>query len=304
MLRLPENWLGMHGGAAKCLLNQASDAGMRIQIARFLMWAALDLMAFSRIRTGEFHLEEVEPLTWRAGKLVYRYFPTIDDDTLRQCSILGKKIYEQFLIVPPNCQQILTQALEVTLRAEVPSVFSIDSFIRWRIMFASVDLGKTSAETAQTMVLGYNRHVSEKCSGTSLRIEVASAEKQTSISDSNDFRVRVPTYNAKLHSEEVERGEKPEFGDPEVPVLIRESAGIRIVLGSHDYEDMQKPDIQIERQPNGWAIFLHPAGGGDLSGCVYFHDDGRSFLQPECGLAPSEVIKMIEPFEPVPGFDS
>ena len=38
--------------------------------------------------------------------------------------------------------------------------------------------------------------------------------------------------------------------------------------------------VQVERRPNGWAIFLHPIGGGDPSGYVYFLDDGRSFVLP------------------------
>jgi hypothetical protein len=99
------------------------------------------------------------------------------------------------------------------------------------------------------------------------------------------LKLNVPTYLANMPVKHVGADDNPDFGDPNVPVLIHESAGVRIVLGTHDYEDLEKPDVQIERRPNGWAIFLHPVGGGDESGFVYFLDDGRSFLVPEIGYA-------------------
>jgi hypothetical protein len=78
---------------------------------------------------------------------------------------------------------------------------------------------------------------------------------------------------------------KAEFDDSRTPVVVREADGVRIVLGSHDYWDPAKPDIQIERRHKGWAIFLHPVGGSDPSGYVYFFDDGRSFVVAERGGA-------------------
>jgi hypothetical protein len=106
------------------------------------------------------------------------------------------------------------------------------------------------------------------------------------------LKVHVPTYYGGAFEKEVAEGEKPEFGDPYVPVLAREADGVRIVLGSHDYFDMSKPDIQIERRPNGWAIFLHPEAGGDASGFLYFLDDGRSFVSPENATTPA--VEMLE----------
>ena len=61
------------------------------------------------------------------------------------------------------------------------------------------------------------------------------------------------------------------------------------MLGTDDFEDREKPDIQIERRPKGWAIFLHPSAG-DPSGIVYFLDDGRSYLLPEIGSGSIEVL--------------
>ena len=120
----------------------------------------------------------------------------------------------------------------------------------------------------------------------------------------HECRLEVPTYNANLFPKEVESDRMPEFGPPDLPVLIHQADGVRIVLGSHDLDDLSKPDIQIERQPNGWVIFLHPVGGSDPSGYVYFHDDGRSFLLPENGLGPTPRIEVLKSNDGVPGFSS
>ena len=69
----------------------------------------------------------------------------------------------------------------------------------------------------------------------------------------------VPTYYGNACQEEIERGEREEFDDPQATVLIYQDAGLRILLGTDDYDDDDKPDIKIERRPKGWAIFLHPS---------------------------------------------
>ena len=119
-----------------------------------------------------------------------------------------------------------------------------------------------------------------------------------------EFRLSIPTYNANIFRDQVAAGTLPEFGPPYVPVVIREADGVRIVLGSHDYNCMQAPDIQIERRPRGWAIFLHPVGGGDACGYVYFVDDGRSFLLPENGLGPTPAIEIVNHSDKVPDMDA
>ena len=107
-----------------------------------------------------------------------------------------------------------------------------------------------------------------------------------------EMKIYVPTYYRDPTEGGVSAKHKEEFDDPHVPVLIRHADGVRIVLGSHDFFDNDAPDIQVERRPNGWAIFLHPEGGGDPSGCVYFVDDGRSFVVPDKGSTPA--IQMME----------
>ncbi len=118
-----------------------------------------------------------------------------------------------------------------------------------------------------------------------------------------ELKLIVPTYLAERYNPEDLSGDPPDFGEPNVPVLIREAEGVRIVLGTHDYDDYEKPDVQIERRPNGWAIFLHPLGGSDPSGFVYFLDDGRSFLAKDYGYSATEAIQVLEPGEKVRELD-
>jgi hypothetical protein len=115
-----------------------------------------------------------------------------------------------------------------------------------------------------------------------------------------ELRLNVATYNGNLFPDDVKNGVRPEFGSPHIPVLIREAGGVRIVLGSHDSTDLTNPDIQIERQPNGWMIFLHPLPGSDASGFVYFLDDGRSFVQPEYDVGPTTPIQVVQSGQRIP----
>jgi hypothetical protein len=106
------------------------------------------------------------------------------------------------------------------------------------------------------------------------------------------IRIYVPTYYGHAYPDAIAKGLIPEFTKPFIPVLARPADGLRIVLGSHEFFDTDIPDVQIERRPNGWAVFLHPLGGSDASGYVYFLDDGRSFVVPENGATPT--IKTTE----------
>ncbi len=43
-----------------------------------------------------------------------------------------------------------------------------------------------------------------------------------------ELKLDVPTYNANYYPNDVASGRRPEFGEPTVPVLIRDAAGVRI----------------------------------------------------------------------------
>ncbi|HZZ28901.1 MAG TPA: hypothetical protein VFE46_12940 [Pirellulales bacterium] len=134
--------------------------------------------------------------------------------------------------------------------------------------------------------------------------ELAERLKKTPDQAADDFHLFAPTYNYQLYPKYVQSGAKPEFGLPEIPVVARAAQGIRIALGTHNYDDTSKPDVQIERHPNGWMIFLHPLGGSDACGYIYFFDDGQSCLLPEYGYGPTPAIRILAPGSRLPEFDA
>lgn len=92
-------------------------------------------------------------------------------------------------------------------------------------------------------------------------------------------RMNVPTYLASQDPS------GPDCGEPHVPILIGDAAGIRLLLGADDWLDDEKPEIQIERRPRGWMILIHP-NAGDAVGFFIMLDDGRSFFVHEYGADP------------------
>lgn len=108
------------------------------------------------------------------------------------------------------------------------------------------------------------------------------------------WKIFIPTYvGSQCEHQENPSTLGPDFGSPDVPVLIHEADGIRLLLGTHEWEDKSKPDVQIERRPHGWAMFLHP-NAGDPIGHLYLLDDGRSYLLPESFADPPiEVVDDI-----------
>jgi hypothetical protein len=106
------------------------------------------------------------------------------------------------------------------------------------------------------------------------------------------LKISVPTYNGKWLG--MPNCKLPDFEDSRVPVLVCPDDGVRMVLGTHDENDRSKPDIQIERRRNGWMIFLHPLGGCDPSGYVFFLDDGRSFVVEQNSGGSTDAIKLLD----------
>jgi hypothetical protein len=102
------------------------------------------------------------------------------------------------------------------------------------------------------------------------------------------WKMSIPTYiGSQPHDEQ---DNPPDFAEPRVPVLVHESEGIRVLMGTHNWQDWDKPDIQIERRPHGWAVFIHP-NAGDPVAFLYMLDNGKTYLMPEKYTEPAlEVI--------------
>jgi hypothetical protein len=155
-------------------------------------------------------------------------------------------------------------------------------------MGACYDAPKSGAVQIDRVVVMRRRKVEERhlpVGGSEL---VMDGLNPSDLEKQPQFRLWVPTYVGHRNCILGVKEDK-EFENPQVPVLIQSVEGIRVVLGSHNYQEWHAPDVQIERRPKGWAIFLNPSAG-DPSGYVYFLDDGRSFLVSEAGGGAIELI--------------
>lgn len=92
-------------------------------------------------------------------------------------------------------------------------------------------------------------------------------------------------------------------GPPYVAILVRQGDGIRLVLGTHDYNDRRAPDMLVERRPNGWVVFLHTVASGDPCGTIYFLDDGRTFFVKEYDAGATPAIAVLETVCGMPEID-
>lgn len=106
------------------------------------------------------------------------------------------------------------------------------------------------------------------------------------------LRLTVPTYYGSAKARYLPSPSTQEFDAPFVPILARSAEGIKLVLGSHDPDDPEAADIQVERRPGGWVIFLNPVPGGDSSGYICMLDDGRSYAVPESGIGTIERLRI------------
>jgi hypothetical protein len=103
-----------------------------------------------------------------------------------------------------------------------------------------------------------------------------------------------PTYWGRLRH--LER-EEQEFSLPYTRLTAIEETGLRILLGGGRVEDTCD-DLLIERHPHGWLVILHRQQ--DPRACLYIHDDGRTFFQPEQLVTPAAEV--LGPSDEVPGF--
>ena len=110
----------------------------------------------------------------------------------------------------------------------------------------------------------------------------------------------VPTYNGTTYPADVASGAKPEYTAPENPMTLAYDNGLRVVLGAVEASDMTKPDIQIERQPGRWVIFIHPEPGGDPVGYLHIYDNGRSVLQLERTFGGADGLVVLKPDDKLP----
>lgn len=103
----------------------------------------------------------------------------------------------------------------------------------------------------------------------------ATPSEESPVAEYSEYHVQLPTYVGALKAAN-DDDSGGDFGEPALPVLITVGDSIRVVLGTHDLESQDEPDVFIERRPRGWALFIHP-DGGDPCAFIYILDDGQTY---------------------------
>jgi hypothetical protein len=89
------------------------------------------------------------------------------------------------------------------------------------------------------------------------------------------------------------------YGKPITKIRAVSRGNLTLVLGGESANDLNAPDLCIERHPGGWTLQLTGQRGGDPAGHVCFMDDGRvRFMIEEVG-AGSPGMEQIEQFEEI-----
>jgi len=175
MLELEQGWRRYTGGwVAMRLLEQISDEGSKTNFSRHLIRAALDLAVATFFgRNGRIvTVTEPSPGLWCLLGLRYLFLPVVDNDALDKCEEVLRKHVQGVVIVPPNYDFLLREALEHRRPRTAPQVQGLDGFISWRTMFAELD-GRWRTERVMRFLFNrYNVHAAEAGTNGSMMIHV------------------------------------------------------------------------------------------------------------------------------------
>lgn len=201
------------------------------------------------------------------AKLDERRMAAINEDIRRTAGTSPEARYAYLHIDAATLAEHVEYGLNIQVKLDDEGVV-IDAF------------GKDSTEVATTWKM-YQE----------MGVQVRDAQPEPPV---NEMKFTIPVYNGAYYSQEVIAGTKPEWSLPSHPVLVRETDGLRIVLGSHDGEAAGTASVCLERHPHAWVIFLHPNSDADAVGYVYFFDDGKAAFYEERHYN-GQSIEMLAP---------
>jgi hypothetical protein len=161
MLAPRQDWRRYTGGAiALELLNGIHQEAQRVQFARLLIRASLDLavMTFFGKRDPEVIVHEMSADLWSIKGLRYLFLPEMNDDALNKCRNELPKPQCAIVIVPSRCDNLFRNALETLLNGAVPNVQNFVDFISWRTSFASLDADWSRERVLSYLYDRYNFH--------------------------------------------------------------------------------------------------------------------------------------------------
>lgn len=172
MLQLASNWhMITFGRLADHLVSQEPSPALRLAIAANLVHASLDVTVGARRAAGyaDVCVQLVYPRSWRIGDLIYRLLSE-GDDRSAALSQRPRQARIATLIVPIAWEAQMRRHLHAA--PWITAVFTVGSFLDWRMLFDAIDLGYTRAEAVLALAAAYNARVEGGGCGKSLLIEI------------------------------------------------------------------------------------------------------------------------------------
>ncbi|GEM_PF-7057981 len=162
MLTLPQDWATSHAGYLAVKLLQGIDgAADRIECSRALIWASLRLWMATERSPQSSKLKCVNSRCWHVGRLRYRFIPEMNDSAFFSFVQMRRNVHRDFYIVPAESDCLFGLAAKAELGDRKPQIFSVNSFLSWRLFFATADSRRSYEELMADFVTIYNQCVKE-----------------------------------------------------------------------------------------------------------------------------------------------
>lgn len=163
MLTLPpdcRDWCA--GPIVARILRGINNINDRIECSALLILASLRLwMATTRSKETT-SVKHIDTCCWGVGRLRYRFLPEMDDATFLAFLRRRRYVDRDFVIVPVEADLLFRLAAKAELGRRTPQIFSVDSFVTWRTMWAGLDAQRPRQEISAQLFSLYNECVQEK----------------------------------------------------------------------------------------------------------------------------------------------
>lgn len=157
MLKLPRNWHRLNEIALLFALRARVLPSNDAAFCRALVCAALELCAATHAGTRRLVVRRRTEYCWSIEDVLYRYVPLIDNDLLPEIEMRIHATTALTLIAPPNLDGALRRILETMDRRRMPTIFSLDGFLAYRLFLARLDCGSSRHEILCWMLHVYNQ---------------------------------------------------------------------------------------------------------------------------------------------------
>lgn len=174
MLILRKDWRSVTSGAIVIdLVGQLRTIRLRDEIACYVTAASLDLLVstWPRKMQPPLTVESVSKSIWRISGLHYIYLCANDDKTLAACIRLSQT-ETATIIVPRHHERLKRRLLTSILGGQMPCIWSLDSFVSYRTLFATADQAWPPKRAILELLKAYNRRVNADGYGDVLSVQI------------------------------------------------------------------------------------------------------------------------------------